>query len=337
MARAMWSGSLSFGLVNVPVQLFSATESKDVHFHQFDRRSGARVRNLRVVEGTHDEVPLADVVKGYELDDGSFVLLTPEELEAAEPERSRTIELEDFVDLHDIDPVSFEKTYYLGPTPDAGGEKAYALLLRAMRDAERVGVARFVMRGKEYLAAVRPHGDVLCLETMYFADEVRDPSDAVENLPDPTDVAARELEIAQQLIESLTTEWDPSRYRDTHRDAVLALIDRKAGGERIEAPVAAAPTATVTSLLDALEASVRARRRSDGDGAPHKAAEATPTTRSGGRPARARAASTTATAKKASAKKASATKAGAKKASATKASPRKAAGDDASPRKRRAS
>ena len=259
MARSIWSGSLSFGLVNVPVKLYSATEQKDIQFHQFREGTGKRVRNMRVVEGTQEEVPYEDVVKGYELKDGKWVMLDKEELESVEPGRSRTIDIEDFVDLDDVDPVYFEKTYYLGPEPDSGADHSYALLLRAMNDTGKVGIARFVMRGKQYLAAIRPRGDVLALETMFFADEVRDPTKAIDHLPTDVDVSKRELEVARKLIDSLSTSWEPDRYEDTYRSRVMDLIKRKGKGEQIEIDEAPEP-APVLDLMAALEASLEERR-----------------------------------------------------------------------------
>jgi DNA end-binding protein Ku len=253
MARPIWGGSLSFGLVNVPVRLFSATEQRDVSFNQLERDTGRRVRMMRVAEGTKEEIPYDRVVKGYELGDGRFVMISPDELDALAPEKSKNIEIEDFVALEDIDPVYFEKSYYLAPGP--GAEKPYALLLRAMADAGRVGIAQFVMRAKQYLAAIRPMDGVLALETMRYPDEVR----SVEELPGvPVDVepTERELTMAHQLIESLTVEWDPSRYRDTYRESVLALIEQKAAGHVVEAAPAGPAPAPVVDLLAALEASL---------------------------------------------------------------------------------
>src|ERR1700712_3406867 len=182
MARAIWTGSVSFGLVNVPVGLYSATQDHDVHFHQFEKGTSSRIRNERVNEDTGDEVAYGDIVKGAEAGDGGYVMLTQEELESVEPGRRRTIEISDFVDAADIDPVYYQKSYYLAPTDEAAA-KLYALLVKAMAKAERIGVATFVMRGKQYLAAIRPHDKVLILETMYFADEVRDPVEEIEQLP----------------------------------------------------------------------------------------------------------------------------------------------------------
>lgn len=259
MARSIWSGSLSFGLVNVPVKLYSATEQKDIHFHQFQEGTGKRVRNMRVVEGTQDEVPYEEVVKGYELKDGKWVMLTKEELDSVDPGRSRTIDIEDFVDLEEVDPVYFEKTYYLGPEDDQGAERPYALLLKAMNDTGKVGIARFVMRGKQYLAAIRPRGNVLALHTMYFADEVRDPAAEIDQLPKKVNVSKRELDVARKLIDSLATDWKPERYEDTYRSLVMDLIKRKGKGEEIEVEEAPEP-APVIDLMAALEASLEERR-----------------------------------------------------------------------------
>lgn len=269
MARSIWTGALSFGLVNVPVKLFSAVEEKDVHFHQFQAGTGERIRNRRVAEGSGKEVPYDDIVKGYEVRDGEYVMLTPEELDSVEPERSRTIDLEDFVELDEIDPIHYAHTYYAAPADEAA-VKAFVLLHTAMREANRAGIARFVMRGKEYLAAVRPGDDVLLVETMHFPDEIRDPAalDEVQAMRE-ADVEApeRERRMAQQIIDSLTTDWDPSRYRDTHRERVLELIETKARGE--EVVVERAPErAPVVDLMAALEASVRdagQRRRGGGE------------------------------------------------------------------------
>ncbi len=265
MARPIWSGAISFGLVTVPVKLFTATESKQISFNQFQKDTGQRIRYKRVAEDSGEEVPYDEIVKGYEIEKGRYVLVTPEELEELEPRKSRTIDIEDFVDLDDIDPVYFDKTYYLGPASDAGAEKPYALLHRALSEARKVAVARFVMRTKEYLAVIRPIGDLLGLETMYFPDEVRD-AGSVEGAPVEAELNERELGIAKQLIESMSSPWEPERYEDTYRARVLELIEAKAKGETIVTEREAAP-APVTDLMAALEASVaRARQRKQGDG-----------------------------------------------------------------------
>jgi DNA end-binding protein Ku len=259
MPRAIWSGAISFGLVTVPVKLYSATEQKDVRFHQFQEGTGQRIRYKRVAEDSGEEVEYADIVKGYEIDKGRYVIVTPDELEAVEPTKSRTIDIEDFVDLDAIDPVYWEKTYYLGPAEDVGAEKPYALLHHAMRTTSKVAIARFVMRTKQYLATIRPLGDILAVETMYFPDEIRDPAD-VDNLPDKLEVGDRELAMAEQLVDSLASDWEPSRYRDTYRERILDLIERKAEGEEVVVePQEEAPQ--VADLMEALRASVEASRQ----------------------------------------------------------------------------
>jgi DNA end-binding protein Ku len=266
MARAIWTGSITFGLVNVPVKLYTATEEKDVRFHQFQKQSKRRVQNKRVAEGTEKEVRYEDIVKGYEAKKGQFVIVTPEELEAIAPGRTRAIDIEDFVELRDIDPIYFARAYYLGPADDAAA-RTYKLLVEAMNDTGKAAIGRFVMRTKEYLTAVRPSGEYLVLETLYFADEVRDPASVVGRLPN-VKVGSRELTIARQLIESMVSEWDPKRYADTYRARVLDLIERKAQGEEIvtEEPRRQAP---VLDLMAALEQSLEsARQRGSGGRSP---------------------------------------------------------------------
>ncbi|MFP3900474.1 MAG: Ku protein [Acidimicrobiia bacterium] len=267
MPRSVWTGALSFGLVNVPVKLFAATQDKSVHFHQFKAGTGQRIRYKRVAEGTDDEVPYEEIVKGYEVRDGEYVMVTPEELDSVEPERSRTIDLESFVDLDEVDPIYFQRTYYMAPA-DESAAKPFELLRTAMGESNRAGIARFVMREKEYLVAVRPGDDVLLVETMHFPDEVRDPHDIeeVEPLEGDLHTERREREMAQQLIEMLATSWEPERYHDTHRERVLELIEAKDRGEEVvvERPPEPAP---VVDLMAALEESVRSGRRRDREGA----------------------------------------------------------------------
>jgi DNA end-binding protein Ku len=259
MARAIWKGAISFGLVNVPVQLYGATESKQVHFNQFQEKTGKRVHNKRVAEGSGREVAYDDIVKGYELDSGKYVMVTPDELESVEPGRTHTIDIEDFIDIEEIDPIYFDRTYYMVPTKDSGASRAYALLHQAMEDAGRVAIARFVLRTKQHLVAIRPYGRVMALATLWFADEVRDPADQVGDLPRHVKAGDKELKIAKQLIDSLTTSWDPKRYKDTYRSKVLDLIKRKGKGEEIE--VEAEPEeAKVLDLMAALEASLNEKR-----------------------------------------------------------------------------
>jgi DNA end-binding protein Ku len=256
--RAIWTGSVTFGLVNVPVKLYTATQQKDVRFHQFQKDTGKRVHNKRVAEGSDDEVAYDDIVKGYEVHKGEFVIVTPDELEAVAPGRSSTIDIEDFVELADIDPMYYERTYYVGPANDAAA-RTYRLLVDAMADTGKAAVGRFVMRTKEYLAALRADDGLLVLETLFFADEIRDAHDVVGPVKRAR-VGDREQRIARQLIDSMATEWDPTRYADTYRERVLDLIERKASGEEVvvTAPEERAP---VLDLMAALEQSLDAARQ----------------------------------------------------------------------------
>ncbi len=255
----MWSGAISFGLVNVPIKLYSAVSKKTVRFHQLNGETGSRIQQKRVDATTGEEVPYESLVKGYELTKDRYVIINPDELDALDPEKSRTIDIEDFVDLAEIDPVFYDHPYYL--VPDKGAAKAYGLLLNAMRESGRVAIARVVLRSKEQLVAIRPHreGNVLMMETMIFADEVV-PKEDLDGLPEAEElqVSEREVKMAQQLIESLATDFEPARYKDEYREKVLELIEAKAAGEEIAvAPEAPAP-AKVPDLMAALEASLAA-------------------------------------------------------------------------------
>jgi DNA end-binding protein Ku len=264
MARAIWSGAISFGLVNVPVKLYSATSPKSVRFHQLSGKTGARIRQKRVDATTGDEVPYEDIVKGYEITPDRYVMIDPEELDALDPKATHTIDIEEFVDLDEIDPIYYDHTYYLAPS--AGGAKAYRLLLDAMRESGKVGLGRVVIRSKQQLCALRPTDEVLALTTMLFGDEVLAP-DRIDELEGVSDAPAsdRELAMAQQLIDSLSAEFDPSRYRDEYRDRVLQLIERKAAGEELTAPPPAEEAAPAPDLMAALEASLAAVRSDDDD------------------------------------------------------------------------
>ena len=267
MPRSMWSGAISFGLVNVPVKLYSAVSRKTVRFNQLSAKTGSRIAQKRVDPTTGEEVAYEDIVKGYELTKDRYVLISQDELDALDPERTRTIDIEDFVDIADIDPVYYDHPYYL--VPDKGAAKAYGLLLDAMRESGKVAIARVVLRSKEQLVAIRPApGDVLMMETMIFADEVVAP-DSIDDLPEAEALQAseRELAMAQQLIDSLATEFDPARYRDEYREKVLELIERKAAGEEIAVQPEAPQPARVPDLMAALEASLAAVKQSSGEGA----------------------------------------------------------------------
>jgi DNA end-binding protein Ku len=286
--KAVWTGSLSFGLVSIPVRLYPATEPKDVRFHLMDAQ-GRRVRYRRFVEtdeapgrawssgddpepsasapsdvaapaeDVEEEIGFEDLMRGVERDDGAVVLLDPEDIRSAQPERSRTIDIEDFVDLADIDPVYFEKSYVIAPQP--GAEKPYALLLRAMERAGRAGIGRFVLRTKPHLVAIRPAGAALGLETLFFGDEVRDARRLAGDV-DGITVSEDELRLAEQLIETLKTTWNPAAYSDTYREELLRRIAEKAPGSTPEErPATTAAGAQVEALMDALKASVEAAKK----------------------------------------------------------------------------
>jgi DNA end-binding protein Ku len=253
----MWSGAISFGLVNVPVKLYSAVSRKTVRFNQLNAETGNRIQQKRVDPETGEEVSYDQIVKGYELTKDRYVVITPEELDALDPEKTRTVDIEDFVDLDEIDPVYYDHPYYL--VPDKGAAKAYGLLLNAMKEANKVAIARVVLRSKEQLVAIRPAGDVLMMETMLFHDEVV-PADDIEDLPEGEQLKAtdRELKMAQQLIDSLSSEFDPTSYRDEYREKVLELIEMKASGQEIAVQPEAPEPAKVPDLMAALEASLAA-------------------------------------------------------------------------------
>jgi DNA end-binding protein Ku len=264
MPRAIWSGSISFGLVNIPIRLFTAVSRKNVQFHQIDVKTGSRIRMQRVSAADGQEVPYEQIVKGFELSPERYVLIEPEELDALDPEATHTIDIEEFVDLVDIDPIYFDAPYYVAPAKAA--EKPYALLVQAMEEQGKVAIARFVMRTKQYLAALRAKDGKLIMSTMVYPDEVIPAEDVgdFDGLDDVT-VSDRELTMAKQLIESLSGEFDPTQFRDDYRDKVLDLIDRKAGGEIIQIDTPApADDGKVIDLMAALEASVREARAARG-------------------------------------------------------------------------
>jgi DNA end-binding protein Ku len=267
VARAIWSGSISFGLLNVPVRLYSAVSKQTVRFRELREGDGSRVKHKRVAESDGKEVPYEKIVKGYEYAPDQYVVLSRDELSDLEPQRSRAIEIQDFVDLDEIDPIYFEQPYYLGP--DKGAERAYALLVQAMRDARKVAVARFVLRNKEHLAAIRPMDDVLTLTTMRFHDEVSSPQDLdgeVFEEAKPKKAEKRELEMAKQLIESLTSDFDPAKYRDEYREELLDLLERKAEGKEVVSAPSEEPKPTkAPDLMAALEESLAAVKGEEAD------------------------------------------------------------------------
>ena len=275
MPRAIWSGSVSFGLVNVPIKLVTATSPKDVRFHQLHDVDGARINQKRVCSKDGEEVDYAHIVKGYDLGGGRYVVIDPEELRGIDPAASRTIDIEEFVDLVDIDPIYFENSYYL--VPDNRAEKAYALLVDAMTETGKVALGRFVLRTKQYLVTLRPKDGVLVLSTMLFSDEVIDSGDLEVPTAGETRPSSRELAMAQQLVESLSTEFDPNKYHDTYREQVLDLIEKKAEGQEIAEVPEPAAAAPVVDLMAALEASLAAARAGkdgkDGEDSEAKASE----------------------------------------------------------------
>jgi len=253
MARAIWSGAINFGLVSVPVKMYTAVKPKEIAFHQVDEKSGARIRYKRVSEKTGREVPYEQIAKGYEVSDDEYVVIEPKELEEIAPEATHTIDIEDFVELEQIDPIYYQTTYFL--SPDTGGDKAYTLLLKAMKDSEKIAIGRVVIRTKEYLAAIRPYDRALALETMYFPDEIIADS-SIPGLPKQQRVADRELKMAKQLIDSLSTDFDADKYHDEYRKRVQSLIKKKAKGETITIHEEAKETPKVVDLIEALKASV---------------------------------------------------------------------------------
>jgi DNA end-binding protein Ku len=260
MPRAIWSGAISFGLVNIPVKLYSAVSRKTVRFHQIDAESGQRIRQQRVNPESGDEVPYEQIVKGYEISPDRYVTITPEELEALEPQKTRTIDIEEFVDLEQIDPIYYDHPYYLAP--DKGAGKAYRLLLEAMEQADKVAIARVVIRSKENLVALRSYDGAITMETMLFPDEVV-PPDSIEELASVdgnVKTSKRELDMAKQLIESLSGDFAAERYRDEYRERVLDLIERKAAGETITVEAPEPERKEVPDLMAALEASIEASK-----------------------------------------------------------------------------
>jgi DNA end-binding protein Ku len=258
MARAIWSGSISLGLVNVPVKLHSAVKHKDVHFHQLQDGTGNRIRYKKVSEKSGREIDSENIVKGYEISKGNYVMVTDADFEAAEPERTHTIEVEDFVAIDEVDPIHFVNTYWIAPQDSKGSAKAYALLRDAMAKKGRVAIARFVLRTKEHLVLIRPVSGALALHTMLFPDEIIGANE-VDGLPVRVKPNPREVKMAEQLIDSLTVKWNPKKYRDTYREKLLDVIKRKAKGEAIVTEPRE-QRADVVDLMAALEASVKASK-----------------------------------------------------------------------------
>jgi DNA end-binding protein Ku len=274
MARAIWTGSISFGLLNVPVRLYSAVARRNIALREIRDSDSARIKHRRVAEGTDEEVPYENIVKAYEITPGQYVPLSKDEMAAMAPEKTKAIEVQDFVDLVEIDPIYFDSPYYLGPAQ--GAEKAYALLAKAMESSGKVAIARFVLRNRESLAAIRSGKGVLTLTTMRFADEVVPVEELGDVIPEKTPkVNKREQEMAEQLIESLSTDFEPSAYRDEYREQLLALIERKAEGKEIVAAESEEPQATkAPDLMAALEQSIAAVKDKGGKRKPAAEAKA---------------------------------------------------------------
>jgi DNA end-binding protein Ku len=256
MARAIWSGSISFGLLNVPVKLYSAVARRGIALREIRESDSARIKHRRVAEGTDEEVPYDKIIKAFEITKDRYVPITKDELASLDPKKTRAIEVQDFVEIAEIDPIYFDSPYYLGPGD--GAEKAYSLLAQALEKSGKVAIARFVFRNKEHLAAIRPGDGVLTLTTMRFADEVVPPDELDDVLPsEKAKIGKREIEMAEQLIDSLTREFDPTLYRDEYREELLAMIERKAAGEEIvAAPEDEREPTKAPDLMAALEQSI---------------------------------------------------------------------------------
>ncbi len=254
--RSMWKGAISFGLVTIPVSVYPATEEKSLRFNQLHDQDMGRIRYKRVCEIDGEEVPYEHIVKGYEIEKDRYVVLEEEDFDAVPVESSRTIDIQQFVSLEEIDPILYKKSYYL--VPDETGAKAYALLRRALEEEGKVGIAKVSFRDKEHLAALRFNDGAFVLETMFWPDEIR-PAE-FETVHEDGKIREQEIEMAKALIESLSEPWNPEAYRDEYRDALLEIVEKKAAGEQIEAAPEAAP-ARVVDLMEALKASVEAVKR----------------------------------------------------------------------------
>src|SRR3954469_8698152 len=266
MARSLWTGSLSFGLVNVPVQLVSAVRDLDLHFRQLHEKDKSPIETQRWCSEEDKEVPFDAITRSYELDSGKTVLVTDEDLEAVEPRKTRTIDIEQFVALAEVDPIYFDHPYWLVPAgDDEGAARAYRLLLGVMEKTDRAALGRFVMRAKEHLAIVRARDGALTLTTMRFHDEVRDTKDVPNASGKSTKPAKKELDAAVSLIEALGADWDPDKYEDRYRKRLQKVVTKKRKGQKIEAPEdgSAAPDA-VPDLMAALEESLKNARKGSG-------------------------------------------------------------------------
>ncbi len=330
MARPVWSGTISFGLVAIPVKLFHAVRKKSVSFNQLDERNLARIRYRKVNGETDEEVSEDHIVKGYEVSKGRYVVVDPDELEPFMPVATKTIDLEEFVDLDQIAPVYFDTAYHLAPGDNA---KPYVLLARAMEASDKVGIGRFVMRNKQYTAAIRAEQGRLVMSSLAYHDEVVDPAtiEGLESLDD-VEVSDKEVLMAESLVDSLSADFEPWKYHDEYREQVMALIEMKADGAEITAPAVPTETPNVIDIMAALEASVAAAKASRES---HPAAKAIASKRAAKAPSAA-ATKKKPPAKKRASKKAAAKKAGTSKAGTSKAGTKKTATKKAAARKKSA-
>ena len=298
MPRPVWTGTISFGLVAIPIKLFHAVRRQSVSFNQLDDRTMARIKYRKVSALDGQEVPDDHIVKGYEVSKDRYIVVDPDELEPFMPAATKTVDLEEFVDLDEIDPVFYDSAYYVAP---GSNPKPYVLLARAMEQSNKVGIGRFVMRNKQYIAAIRAEDGRLVMSTLAYADEVLDPAtiDELSEL-DGVDVSAKEVAMAESLVDSLTAAFDPAKYRDEYREQVLDLIDIKASGEAFQLPEAEAETPKVVDLMAALEASVAKAKEARGR---HPSGATKPAEKPAKKPVKKRAAAKKATAKKAASKK----------------------------------
>ena len=258
MARSIWSGAISFGMVNIPIKVFTAISTKDVHFHQVHDVDGVRIQYKRICPADGKEVPYEHIAKGYEIAPDQYVIIKKEELEAIDPKKTHTIEIESFAELDEIDPLYFENSYYL--VPDKNASKAYSLLLKAMTSTMRVAIAKTVIRTKQNVVLLRPVGNALTMSTLYYHDEVIAQKE-LDGLPGDVALNEKETAMAKQLIESLTTKFDVSKYRDEYREKLMAMIEKKSAGQEIITQPAMEERPKVVNLMAALEASLAAARK----------------------------------------------------------------------------
>ncbi|MFF1707134.1 Ku protein [Streptomyces sp. NPDC058252] len=285
MARSIWTGVITFGLASLPVGLYTATEDHTVHFHQLQRGTADRIRNRRVNERTGKEVPSENIVKGYELAEGEYIVVEPDELDQIAPGRSQTIDITDFVDLADIEPVYFDRTYYIAPR-DKEYTKVYELLRAALEESDKAGIATFVMRGKQYLTALRAQERLLVLQTLRWADEVRDPGMELPELPSRRAGKGKELTLAIQLVDALSAPWEPGRYHDTFEEKVRELVQAKAEGQEIAVAEEAPQATNVIDLMSVLQGSLdQARQTGQKKAAEPRQTKKTPARKTARKPA----------------------------------------------------